>query len=305
MEALLDPLTVKKSAKKAQKRKPDAPPADMPAPRRSQRSNPTNTAPTTTTPNNEPLDQTPDDAPAPQRSRHLNPGYTVPTPTTTSDNEPLPEQMRTTATPDPPTTASATPPVMDSESPNQIPEGRSSLHAPQEGQLLPIGQDPAMERARQAGEALGTADLLACPASAPTWFVDVRGDITREGLGPHYNVVIAGVDSDGAGLAIQASGARSSDIHGGVAGVVGLVTARVETERGGWKDTEREGGEWGLLYHWGVNGVLSVIASLYFWGCTVRSGDPVLEASWEATVGDVGWMLEGMATYYEKFNERF
>ncbi|KAJ7856111.1 hypothetical protein B0H14DRAFT_2579059 [Mycena olivaceomarginata] len=67
-------------------------------------------------------------------------------------------------------------------------------------------------------------------------------------------------------------------------------------------DGYREGGwEWGLLYHWGVNRVLSVITSLYFWGCTVRSSDPVLKASWEAAVGDA----EGMVTYYEKFNKKF
>ncbi|KAJ7801523.1 hypothetical protein B0H14DRAFT_2615197 [Mycena olivaceomarginata] len=275
MEALLDPLTAKKSAKKAQKRKPDAPPADTPAPQRSRRSNPADTAPTTTTPDNEPLDQTPDDAPAPRRSRRSNPGYMVPTPTTTSDNKPLPEQMRTTATPDPPTTASATPPVVNSESPNQIPEGRSSLRASQEGQLLPIGQDPAVERARHAGEVLGAADLLACPASAPAWFVDARGDITREGLGPHYNAVIAAwtrmeqasrfeqgptnLTSKGRPKQVGAWITNARGKHGTTPAVPDLATYAVEWQ--GWWDSlqpewrRKEGdGRWSVTEGYGEGG---------------------------------------------------
>ncbi|KAJ7735250.1 hypothetical protein DFH07DRAFT_753953 [Mycena maculata] len=65
-----------------------------------------------------------------------------------------------------------------------------------------------------------------------------------------------------------------------------------------------DGREWGKLYQWGVNGALSLIAALYFWGCAARE-DVELEAVWEEAVGDVSWMLEGMAVYYEKFNRKF
>jgi hypothetical protein len=61
------------------------------------------------------------------------------------------------------------------------------------------------------------------------------------------------------------------------------------------------------LFQWGVNGMLNVVASLYFWGVAIAEKgnlDSDVKA-WEAGVGDVTWMLEGMATYYELFKKRF
>jgi hypothetical protein len=54
----------------------------------------------------------------------------------------------------------------------------------------------------------------------------------------------------------------------------------------------------------GANGVLSIVASLFFWGRAVQH-EPELRFAWEAAVGDVVWMLEGMATYYEMFKGKF
>ncbi|KAJ7333345.1 hypothetical protein DFH08DRAFT_655439, partial [Mycena albidolilacea] len=167
---------------------------------------------------------------------------------------------------------------------------------------------------------------LACPASAPAWFVDARGDITREGLGPHYDAVIAAwtrmeqasrfeqgptnLSSKGCPKQVGAWITNARGKRGTTPAVPDPAMYAVEWQGwwdslqpewrrkegdGRWSVTEGygEGGrEWGLLYHWGINGVLSVVASLYFWGCAVRGGDPVLQASWEAAVGDVGWMLE-------------
>jgi hypothetical protein len=65
------------------------------------------------------------------------------------------------------------------------------------------------------------------------------------------------------------------------------------------------GNEWGPLYQWGVNGMLSLVASLFFWGCAVRQSDDEMYSLWEKAVLDVGWMLEGLAIYYEKFNRKF
>jgi hypothetical protein len=53
-----------------------------------------------------------------------------------------------------------------------------------------------------------------------------------------------------------------------------------------------------------VNGVLSVVASLCFWGRAVQD-KPDLRMVWEAAVQDVVWMLEGMAMYYEMFKGKF
>jgi hypothetical protein len=58
------------------------------------------------------------------------------------------------------------------------------------------------------------------------------------------------------------------------------------------------------LYQWGVNGILSLVASLYFWGCAVYE-QVELRTQWEQAISDVVWMLEGMATYYEKFGKKF
>ncbi|KAJ7612878.1 hypothetical protein B0H17DRAFT_1153271 [Mycena rosella] len=88
----------------------------------------------------------------------------------------------------------------------------------------------------------------------------------------------------------------------------------------GWREKGRDrkwpiggeygggGKEWGPLYQWGVNGTLTLLAALYFWGCAVKDGVRGSEAGmgeWEDAVADVTWMLEGMATYYKKFNRRF
>ncbi|KAJ6525807.1 hypothetical protein DFH09DRAFT_936506, partial [Mycena vulgaris] len=66
-----------------------------------------------------------------------------------------------------------------------------------------------------------------------------------------------------------------------------------------------DGKEWGLLYRWGVNGKLSILASLYFWGCAVVADDGELHTDWEVAVNDVIWMVEGLATFYEMFKGRF
>jgi hypothetical protein len=70
---------------------------------------------------------------------------------------------------------------------------------------------------------------------------------------------------------------------------------------GGYRDGGRE---WGPLYQLGINGVLSIVASLYFWGRAVH-GNPELCGRWEAVVGDVVWVFEGMAAYYEMFKGKF
>jgi hypothetical protein len=50
--------------------------------------------------------------------------------------------------------------------------------------------------------------------------------------------------------------------------------------------------------------VLSIVASLYFWGHVVHEKSELC-AQWDAAVGDVVWVLEGMAVYYEMFKCKF
>jgi hypothetical protein len=70
---------------------------------------------------------------------------------------------------------------------------------------------------------------------------------------------------------------------------------------GGYGDGGRE---WGPLYQWGINGVLSIVALLFFWGRAAH-GNAEFCGWWEAAVGDVVWMFEGMAAYYELFKGKF
>ncbi|KAK7042098.1 hypothetical protein R3P38DRAFT_2511411 [Favolaschia claudopus] len=82
---------------------------------------------------------------------------------------------------------------------------------------------------------------------------------------------------------------------------------RKKDKDGCWSITDGYGGggrEWGPLYQWGVNGVLSVVASLLFWGRAVQ-GNPELRCVWDDAVTDVTWMFEGMAIYYEMFKGKF
>ncbi|KAJ7983071.1 hypothetical protein DFH06DRAFT_977918, partial [Mycena polygramma] len=64
----------------------------------------------------------------------------------------------------------------------------------------------------------------------------------------------------------------------------------------GWKIHEAydEKWDWGTLAMKGPNGVLNLVASLYFWGAAAR-GDLIRRAKFEAAVQDVLWMLEGVA----------
>ncbi|KAJ7755925.1 hypothetical protein B0H16DRAFT_1458450 [Mycena metata] len=55
----------------------------------------------------------------------------------------------------------------------------------------------------------------------------------------------------------------------------------------------------------GVNGTLTIVASLYFCGLGVQAADTNAQGVWEKAVVDVGWILEGLALFYEKFNRKF
>ncbi|KAJ7779444.1 hypothetical protein DFH07DRAFT_730358 [Mycena maculata] len=82
----------------------------------------------------------------------------------------------------------------------------------------------------------------------------------------------------------------------------GLQLEWRKKEKDGKLSTKEHGAgrnKWGPLTQWGVNGTLSIVALLYFWGCVVPGDE--LEAQWEAAVLDVAWVLEGLTMFYEKF----
>ncbi|KAJ7068956.1 hypothetical protein B0H15DRAFT_764748, partial [Mycena belliarum] len=54
---------------------------------------------------------------------------------------------------------------------------------------------------------------------------------------------------------------------------------------------------WATLRHPGVNGVLSLLASLYWWGKAVQEKQPSNKEemeSWVEAIGDVKWMITGL-----------
>ncbi|KAJ7454349.1 hypothetical protein B0H11DRAFT_1740517 [Mycena galericulata] len=179
--------------------------------------------------------------------------------------------------------------------------------------------------------------LVPCPAKAPDWFVEARAAITKVDLGAHYDALIAAWTRMEAASRFEngptnlPSKGRPKEVGTWIAGGRGkrgkepVVTdpTRYAAEWQAWWDYLQpewrkkgedgkwiwEGGytkdqEWGRLMQWGVNGNLTVVASLYFWGCSVVD-DPVGQVAWDAAACDVGWMLEGLATYYEKFKGKW
>ncbi|KAK7000640.1 hypothetical protein R3P38DRAFT_3218926 [Favolaschia claudopus] len=184
-----------------------------------------------------------------------------------------------------------------------------------------------------------TSDMhayVACPARAPKWFVDAHALMTAEDLDCHYRAVVAAwtrmeeVSRFERGPTNLPHKLRPQQVSTWItrnrrdapppvqnpAEYAAIWQAwwdslqpswRVRDEDGQWSTTSgygQGGREWGPLYHWGVNGVLSIVASLYCWGQAVRE-DHDMRVVWEAAVCDVVWILEGMATYYEMFKGKF
>ncbi|KAJ7477129.1 hypothetical protein B0H11DRAFT_1701666 [Mycena galericulata] len=180
-----------------------------------------------------------------------------------------------------------------------------------------------------------------CPPKAKEWFVDAHAAMTRENLGCHFDALVAAwtrveaaskfekgptnLPSRGRPKQVGTWISAARGTRGGSNPQVPDPAAYAVEWQGWWDSLQPEwrkkdgngdwstvdgygkgGKEWGDLTQWGVNGTLSIVASLYFWGSAVGEGeDAGMLATWEAAVLDVTWMLEGMATFYEKFNRKF
>lgn len=71
---------------------------------------------------------------------------------------------------------------------------------------------------------------------------------------------------------------------------------RLKDDDGKWRvDLAYEDGwDWGAVDCTGVNGLLSAVAGLYFWGVAVKMGLEKDKARWEQAVHDVVWVIEGL-----------
>ncbi|KAJ7265598.1 hypothetical protein C8J57DRAFT_1069201 [Mycena rebaudengoi] len=181
------------------------------------------------------------------------------------------------------------------------------------------------------------SSLVPCPAKAAEWFCHARLELTRRDLGPHFAAILNAWTRIEAASRFEHS--ESNLPHKGRPAQVGRWTAAQRRARpadisitdlakyavqwrawwgslqpvwrskgvdGQWDIGGSYGSEWGDLFQWGVNGVLSLLAALYFWGCAVLDVPEANEAQvWELEVQDVGWMLEGLAVYYERKDWKF
>ncbi|KAJ7717078.1 hypothetical protein DFH07DRAFT_715076, partial [Mycena maculata] len=162
-----------------------------------------------------------------------------------------------------------------------------------------------------------------CPPKAEEWFTHALTEMTQRNLGGHFNAALAAwtrLESAckfaSPSHKLSATG-RPKQVSQWIQGARGhrgqpapIVTKpreykgiwwgwwdslqpewRKKGEDGTWEVGESYG-EWDdALLHWGPNGLLSVIASLYFWGCAVVDS-PDLAKRWERAVNDVSWVLE-------------
>ncbi|KAJ7751021.1 hypothetical protein B0H14DRAFT_3896881 [Mycena olivaceomarginata] len=174
------------------------------------------------------------------------------------------------------------------------------------------------------------ADGTECPPNAADWFVTAHKRLTGVKLGSHYDAVVAAwvriekasrfEEGDDRLPATNRPGPvstwmRSKKATPKIPNIEAFVVAwqgwwdslqpswRTKQGDGKWKLGGQYGGkgaDWGSLYTWGPHGVVSIVASLYMWGRMTQE-DKSLYPAWEAAVCDVGWILEGMAIYYERF----
>ncbi|KAJ7831671.1 hypothetical protein B0H13DRAFT_1479171, partial [Mycena leptocephala] len=136
-----------------------------------------------------------------------------------------------------------------------------------------------------------------CPGDAPTWFQNVFGQISGEDVGALYEEVLdAFVKLEKSNEFRQAGGlpkaprpAQVTDwIRDGRGRSVAVRPiddlAKFEREWKGWwtalqpswegergkAETLPEGADWGKLASPGQNGILSVVAALYWWACAEK-----------------------------------
>ncbi|KAJ7471337.1 hypothetical protein B0H11DRAFT_1682174, partial [Mycena galericulata] len=165
----------------------------------------------------------------------------------------------------------------------------------------------------------------ACPAKAPEWFSHAHGEMTKKNLGAHFNSLLAvwtrieaacafenakqALPSKGrpdhVGRWIQAARGRRNQPN-----PVVQDTKKYEEEWWGWwnglqpawrtKEPDgvtwtlggNYGNDWETLLYWGQNGMLSVVASLYFWGCAAEGAPGDQLGSWDCAVNDASWVFE-------------
>ncbi|KAF7327200.1 hypothetical protein MKEN_00297100 [Mycena kentingensis (nom. inval.)] len=171
-----------------------------------------------------------------------------------------------------------------------------------------------------------------CPADAPKWFIKMHSRVGTVDLGHTFNAVVnswvrvevasrfkTGKGMNALPLETQpdglASWMRANTKPPKLAGTKRDTFAtqytawwdalqpswRRRTHTGAWRLDATFGGggrEWGRLFVWGQHGIGLLVSALFIWGAAGGKDTP----EWKSAVIDAGWMFEGLAAYYEKWN---
>ncbi|KAJ7058286.1 hypothetical protein C8F01DRAFT_1086039 [Mycena amicta] len=222
----------------------------------------------------------------------------------------------------------------DSADVMEIETGRSSLSSSESGVVLFSEEKAASSSEEEVIEVSGAgapADdnddnddmggmvvpragiLPPCPPEAPAWFRDVYPEFSSENLGGPYASLIkvffafeAALDwANGSGKLSTTSRPAQLEAwikHARVAcehycGIADTTANqalwRGRSEDGKPANNQAEGESWGLRLP-GKNGMLNVIVSLYWWGCTEKKNKDLPSLEWMDATVDVTRVLEGI-----------
>jgi hypothetical protein len=165
-----------------------------------------------------------------------------------------------------------------------------------------------------------------CLGDAPNWFRSVFTEISREEVGGLYEKMLEafvqleksrGFKQGGSGLPTAGRPTQVSDwIRDGRGRTLAVRpihdvrkyeevwwvwwTALQPEWRGAWRGRAQnecavpEKADWGKLGQAGQNGVLSVVAALYWWACAEKARDTKPSKGWEEAVVDTTFVLRAM-----------
>ncbi|KAJ7429178.1 hypothetical protein B0H11DRAFT_1769443, partial [Mycena galericulata] len=167
-----------------------------------------------------------------------------------------------------------------------------------------------------------------CGEDAPPWLQHAVGEVSRAKIGPKYEELLSiFVDLETAYCELGMSGGKLSvkerprqvtewikDGRGRTKEILGIANVGVFEEKW-WKwwkgmqpewrgiggdgrgdgPPEEDAGRWEGLVAPGQNGLLNVVATLYWWACAEKAGpEGTMSTGWEAAVADVTWVLRGL-----------
>ncbi|CAK5277261.1 unnamed protein product [Mycena citricolor] len=266
----------------------------------------------------------------------------VPTPEPDTDDVPAPALPDADNVPTPePDTDDVPAPALPDVSENASPGAGVPVAAETTGDDDPDpNADTNVDKATAiagANDAVVTRPRPRCPVKAAVWFQDAHKRFITVDLGVNFDSVIAAWTRVEEASRYAASDAGLATEHRPAAVTTWIRGKRNKIPRlpnidayamqwdrwwsslqpewrvkdtvagAGWSRVTYggDGREWGPLYIWGPNGTQSLLGALYMWGIQLReTGTASQRASWEEAVQDVGWMLEGLATYYELWKKK-